>query len=89
LHFSRKCALRKRLDNKFFNEINDLETISDVIQQKNSFQMKDLEAVMNVLLEICIKNTGDLQRFIGGLIVLCGFRPGNMPPLSKKPFSRV
>jgi hypothetical protein len=72
LHFSRKCALRKRLDDKFFNEINDLEAISDVIHQRNSFQIKDLAMVVNVLLEIfeiCNKNKGHLQRSIGGSLV--------------------
>lgn len=72
--------MRKPLDDKFFNEINDLETISDVIYQKNSFQIKDLATVMNVLLEMCTENIGHLQRFIDSLVVQRGFRSGNAQP---------
>ena len=53
LHFSRKTGRRKRVNDNFFNEIKDLEAVSDVILRRNTFQMKDLAVVMNVLLEIC------------------------------------
>jgi hypothetical protein len=56
LHFSRKSVQRKWLIDKFFNEINDLEAIADVIYQKKSFRMKDLATVVNVLLEISAQN---------------------------------
>jgi hypothetical protein len=52
LHFSRKSAWRKRVNDKFFNEIKDLEAVSDVVLQKNSFRMKDLARVVNVLREL-------------------------------------